>query len=331
MREPRTLQQAVVYFSDPQRCFEYAVQLRWLGGNVTCPRCAQAKHSFIKTRRLWFCYVCKKQFTLKIGTVMEDSPIALDKWMAAFWVIANCKNGISSHELGRMLGVHQESAWFMLHRIREAMKGGLMLKMGGSGGPIEVDETHIGPKPQKMHREKRLQMHNERQERTAVVMGLLDRESRQVRAKVIPNVKRETLQSEILNQVGKGSTVYTDGAPAYDNLAARDYVHETVNHIEEYVRGQVHTQGIENFWSLLKRGLRGTYVAVEPFHLDRYLDEQVFRFNNRATKGNPLNDADRFALVMSQVGGKRLTYNQLTGKTGPTPHQPSAGAGQEAF
>jgi transposase-like protein len=151
-------------------------------------------------------------------------------------------------------------------------------------------------------------------------MGMLDRESRQVRAKVIPNVRRETLQNEILNQIGKGTTVYTDGFAAYDRLSTKEYVHETVNHIEEYVRGQVHTQGIENFWSLLKRGLRGTYVAVEPFHLDAYLDEQVFRYNNRATKDNPLNDADRFAFLMTQVGGKRLTYAQLTGKIGPMTH-----------
>jgi transposase-like protein len=327
MKEPRTLQEAIVYFSDTQRCFDYAVKLRWLGGKVTCPRCNGTKHSFIKTRRIWFCYICKKQFTVKVGTVMEDSPITLDKWMAAFWAVANCKNGISSHELGRMIGVHQESAWFMLQRIREAMKGAVMTKIGGSdGGPIEIDETHIGPKPQKMHRAKRLQMHNER---TAIVMGMLDRGSRQVRAQVVPNVKRETLQNQILNQIEGGSTVYTDGYPAYDRLSANDYVHATVNHVEEYVRGQVHTQGIENFWALLKRGLRGTYVAVEPFHLDRYVTEQVFRYNNRATKDNPLNDADRFALVMSQVGGKRLTYAELTGKIGPTPHHPAAGTRQE--
>jgi transposase-like protein len=331
MNEPKTLQDAIVYFSDPDRAFLYAVKLRWMGGEITCPRCGKGKHSFIKTRRIWFCYVCKKQFTVKVGTVMEDSPIGLDKWLTAFWMVCNCKNGISSYELGKDLGIRQQTAWFMLHRIREAMKGGLMFKMGGGseGGPVEIDETHIGPKPQKMHRAKRLQMHNERRERTAAVMGMLDRESRQVRAKVVPNVRREVLQNEILNEIERGSTVYTDGWPGYDNLAAQEYIHETVNHVEEYVRGQVHTQGIENFWSLLKRTLRGTYVAVEPFHLDRYVSEQVFRFNNRATKENPLNDADRFALVMSQVGGKRLTYAELTGKTGPTPHHPSAGAGQE--
>jgi transposase-like protein len=336
MREPRTLQEAIVHFGDPQRCFEYAVQKRWLGGQVTCPRCGQAKHSFIKTRRIWYCNPCKKQFTVKVGTVMEDSPISLDKWMTAFWAVANCKNGISSHELARMIGVGQEAAWFMLQRIREAMKGAKMVKMGSGsdGGAVEVDEAFIGPNPRKMHRTRRLKLkagENGMVGKTAV-MGMLDRDSRQVRAQVIPNVRRETLQNAILNHIEGGTKVYTDGFNAYENLeylGAQDYIHETVNHIDEYVRGEVHTQGIENFWSLLKRSLRGTYVAVEPYHLDRYVTEQVFRFNNRATKDNPLNDADRFALVMSQVGGKRLTYKDLTGKTGPTSHHASAGAGQE--
>jgi transposase-like protein len=150
MDAPGTLTAAIAHFSDPQRAFDAAVELRWPDGKVTCPRCNEAKHSFIKTRRIWFCYVCKKQFTVKVGTIFEDSPLGLDKWMTALWLIANCKNGISSYELGKALGIRQNSAWFMLHRIREAMKGGLMFKIGGSGGPVEVDETHIGPKPQKM-------------------------------------------------------------------------------------------------------------------------------------------------------------------------------------
>ncbi len=145
---------------------------------------------------------------------------------------------------------------------------------------------------------------------------MLDRATREVRTKVIPNVKRDTLQNEILAQVGKGATVYTDGWLGYDGLATREFVHETVNHLEEYVRGSVHTQGIENFWSLLKRGLTGTYVAVEPFHLQAYVDEQAFRFNNRSTRENPLDDADRFMVAVTQISGKRLTYSQLTGKDG---------------
>jgi transposase-like protein len=244
---------------------------------------------------------------------MEDSPIGLDKWLVAMWMVANCKNGVSSWEIHRSLGVTQKTAWFLLHRVRLALGESPAEKM--AGGPVEVDETFVGPKPQKMHRERRLRMQSAQHGQTkAIVMGMLDRDSRQVRAKVIPNVKREVLQAEILNQIEKGSTVYTDGGTGYDRLAVQEYVHETVNHVEEYVRGQVHTQGIDNFWSLLKRGLTGTYIAVEPFHLDRYVGEQVFRYNNRATKDNPLNDGDRFALAVTQIVGKRVTYRELTGK-----------------
>jgi transposase-like protein len=314
MKQPESLQEAIVYFVDPERAFRYAVQLRWPDARINCPRCGAEKHSFVKTRRLWFCYGCKKQFTLKVGTIFEDSALGMDKWMAAFWMICNCKNGISSYELARAIKVTQKSAWFMLHRIREAMMVGSITKMGGKG-PVEVDETFVGPNPRTMHKDRRARQLSAYGRRPkAIVMGMLDRESRQVRARVVPNVKRETLQDAILQQIDKGATVYTDAYPSYDTLAAQEYIHATVNHVSEYVRGQVHTQGIENFWSLLKRGLKGTYVAVEPFHLDRYVSEQVFRFNNRATKDNPLNDGDRFALAMSQVAGKRLTYAELTGK-----------------
>ena len=320
MDAPETLQKAIAHFSDPENAFQAAVDFRWPGGNVTCPRCSGSKHSFIKTRRIWFCYDCKKQFTVKVGTIMEDSPIGLDKWMVAIWMLANCKNGISSYELAKVLGIRQNSAWFMLHRIREAMKDNPAFKFGGEGsGLVESDETFIGPNPRKMHRSRRNNVKagadegNKHYVGKTAVFGVLDRDLRKVRTKVVPNVKRETLQNEILNQVHRGSKVYTDSAVGYDHLR-KDFVHEVVNHAKEYVNGQVHTQGLDNFWSLLKRTLRGTYVAVEPFHLDHYLDEQMFRYNNRATKDNKLTDSDRFALVMSQVGGKRLTYAQLTGK-----------------
>jgi transposase-like protein len=321
IKEPRTLQEAILCFSDAKRCHEYMVAQRWPDG-VTCPRCGSEKVKFQEKHNRWQCASdhARRQFTLKTGTVFEDSALSLEKWLPAVWMIGSAKNGISSYELSRALGVTQKSAWFMLHRIREAMKNGSIMKMGGSNsGPVEVDETFVGPRPQKMHRERRLRMQTAlRGNQKTIVMGMLDRETRQVRAHVIPNVKRETLQNEILRHVEGGSTIYTDGYPAYDNLAARDFVHATVNHIEEYVRGQIHTQGIENFWSLLKRSLTGTYVAVEPFHLDRYVTEQVFRYNTRATKDNPLTDADRFAVLLSQVTGKRLTYAEVTGKVGQT-------------
>jgi transposase-like protein len=330
MDVPTTLQQAVAMFSDPETAFQAAVGFRWPGGIVMCPRCGQTKHSFVKTRRLWFCYVCKKQFTVKVGTVMEDSPIDLGKWMTAIWMLANCKNGISSYELARVLGVRQNSAWFMLHRIRLAMQGKPFLRVGQEGGPVEVDECFIGGKPKNMHARKRAQAQRFGQHTDKpAVMGMFDRETRQVRAKVVPNVKRDVLMNEILDQVTHGSNVFTDAHQGYADLRKQDFIHQTVSHINEYVRGEVHTNSIENFWSLLKRCLNGTYVAVEPFHLNRYVDEQAFRFNNRATRDNKLTDADRFAVVMSQVAGKRLTYAELTGKDTDSVCTPEACTGEE--
>jgi transposase-like protein len=322
---PKTLQEAIVYFSDPDRCFEYAKQMRWPDGNVVCPRCSAAKNSFIKTRKLWFCYACKKQFTIKVKTIMEDSPITLDKWMTAFWLLANAKNGISSHELGRALGVTQTTAWFMLQRIREVMKGrkfGAKTKIGGEGSEVEADETFIGGRVQNMHRNKRTKYMLDTRGKNfnkTVVHGMLDRDLRQVRAEVVPNVTRETLQNQILKNVKFGSTVYTDAAVAYESGLQRRFVHDVVDKTQTYVRGRVHVNSMENFWALMKRSLKGTYVAVEPFHLSRYVDEQVFRFNNRATKDNPLNDSDRFTFLMSEVLGHRLTYSDLTGKS-ESPH-----------
>jgi len=319
--EPKTLLEAIQYFSNTENCRQFMISIRWPDGVVKCPYCGKENPAWMPKSRVYFCTGGhpKAKFSLKVGTIFEESPIRLEKWLPAAWLIANCKNGISSYEVARAIGVTQKSAWFMMHRLREAMKGaGLTVKIGGEGsGPIEIDETFVGPNPQRMHASRRLKLQHAITNRTnkVPVMGMLDRETRQVRAQVIPNVKRETLQNAILNQIEGGATIYTDNASAYDRLpAAKDFIHETVNHVEEYVRGQVHTQGIENFWSLLKRGLRGTYVAVEPFHLDRYVAEQVFRFNNRATKENPLNDADRFVIAMMQVVGKRLTYAELTGK-----------------
>jgi transposase-like protein len=327
MKPPRTLQEAIIYFSDPDRALEYAVKLRWPDGKVICPRCSSDRNYFIKTRKLWLCRGCDKQFTLKVNTIFEDSALGMDKWMAAFWMLVNCKNGISSMEIHRALGITQKSAWFVLQRLRLALRTGSFgapKKMGGSDIELEADETFVGGLTKNMHRERKLRlvqqggMHGGK----AIVQGILDRNLREVRAAVVPNIKRETLQNAILNNVKYGSTVYTDDAVGYDKLHSR-FVHDVVNHSEEYVRGRVHTNGLENFWSLLKRGLRGTYVCVEPFHLDRYVDEQVFRYNNRKNK----NDADRFALAMSQVAGKRLTYSELTGKDQSPRHVPT-GAGE---
>jgi len=303
--------------------------LRWPDGKVRCPRCECEKVGYLEKARVYVCYAGhnKAKFSLKVGTVFEESPIPLEKWLPAVWMLVNDKNGISSWELHRALGVTQKTAWFMLHRIRAAMKSGgfgQMTKIGGpDGGPVEVDETFVGGKFQNMHKSKRVRLQRIRGESRekdlhigkTIVMGMLDRNLRQVRTKVIPNVKRDTLQAEVLASVKYGTRVYTDEWLGYQGLEFR-FVHDVVNHLENYVNGNVHTQGIENFWSLFKRTLRGTYVAVEPFHLQRYADEQVFRFENRATKDNPLNDADRFTYALSRIVGKRLTYSELTGKEG---------------
>jgi transposase-like protein len=318
MEYPKTLREAILHFQDEQVCIDAVAEMRWEKGQAQCPDgCIAETPYYLKTQRRWKCRHCRRQFSVKVGTIFEDSPISLTKWLPAMWLLCNCKNGISSYELARDLGVTQKSAWFMLQRLRLALKSGFNGKMGKTGGPTEIDETFVGGNLKNMHRSKKVQ-YNRRGGTfgKTVVLGMLERDTRQVRAKVIPDVKRETLQNEILNALVNRATIYTDGWSGYDELAAKNFVHKTVNHIDEYVRGKVHTQGIENFWSLLKRGLKGTYVAVEPFHLDRYVDEQMFRYNNRATKDNPLTDTDRFALALSQIGGKRLTYKEVTGKTG---------------
>jgi transposase-like protein len=320
-QSPKTLQEAIVYFSDPDRCFAYATKLRWPDGKVMCPRCNTAKHSFIKTRRIWFCYTCKKQFTLKIGTIMEDSPISLDKWMTAFWMLCNCKNGISSYELGKGLGIHQESAWFVLQRVRKVMQDDFFgSKLGGGSGEVEVDESFIGGKARNMHlsERKRRITGTGTKDKTAV-MGILERGGK-IRTTVVPSRKKRVLQEEVRKHVTAGAALYSDALLSYEGLAT-DYAHQVVDHAVQYVDGRVHTNGLENFWSLLKRGISGTYVSVEPFHLFRYLDEQSFRYNTR----KDMNDSQRFEYAMSHVFGKRLTYNQLTGKS-DSPHHETTGA-----
>jgi transposase-like protein len=327
-KQPKTLQEAIQYFANPDNALAYMIRLRWPDGVVTCPTCGRADVVFLKNQRKWQCKSVhpKRQFSAKVGTVMEDSPIPADKWLTAVWLLSNCKNGISSYEIAKAIGVTQKSAWFMLHRIRLGMslsgKGGSEPpKMGGEGSEVEIDETFIGGKLANMHKEKRLRYHIPGKGRfggvtgKTVVFGALDRTARKVRATVVEGVSRLTLQNAVLNHVAHGTNVYSDQASSYRDLN-KTYVHEVVNHAQEYVRGRVHTNGLENFWSLLKRGLAGTYVAVEPFHLDRYVDEQVFRYNTRKhADGSLITDAERFSMALPQFANKRLTYAELTGKT----------------
>ena len=320
MDAPKTLQEAIVYFSDPQRAFDYAMKFRWPNGKVICPRCGKDKHSFIKTRRIWFCYTCQKQFTLKLATIFEDSPLGLDKWVTAFWMLVNCKNGVSSCEIARTLGITQKSAWFMVQRLRLALRD----EFYGSklGGEVEVDETFIGGKARNMHlSQRRRRITGTGTKDKTAVMGILERGGK-VRATVVPNRRKSALQEQVRKHVTAGAALYSDALKSYDGLAS-DYAHQVVDHATQYVDGRVHTNGLENFWSLLKRGISGTYVSVEPFHLFRYLDEQMFRFNHR----KDMNDGQRFKLAMTQIGAKRLTYAELTGKD-ESPRYETTGAGE---
>ncbi|MDX6510774.1 MAG: hypothetical protein QOE36_278 [Gaiellaceae bacterium] len=301
---PRTLLEAIRYFSDLDVSTDYVAKLRWPNG-PTCPRCGGREYSYLTTRRLWKCKACKRQYSVKVGTIFEDSPLGLDKWLPAVWLIANSKNGISSHELGRALGTTQKSAWFMLHRIRLAMQSGTFNKLAGE---VEADETFIGGKARNMH-------YADRKRRIAgrgtagkiTVAGILERGGT-VRAEVVDSIARPTMEAHVKKHVAEGSTVYTDALKSYRHLPDLGYAHATVDHAERYVDGRVHTNGLENFWSLVKRGLNGTYISVQPFHLFRYLDERVFTFNLRT-----LDDYGRFTTVLRAVTGRRLTYAELTG------------------
>jgi transposase-like protein len=315
--KPKTLQQAIKYFSNEQMCIDTVAALRWPTGPV-CPKCSGTSHYYLATQKRWKCKKCAKQFTVKLGTIFEDSPISLDKWLIALWMLVNCKNGISSYEVGRDLGITQKSAWFVLQRLRLALQARSFVKLGGDGMEVEVDETFIGGLARNMHFDKRkLRItHTGTKDKTAV-QGILERGG-EVRAAVVSNRKKHLLQSNIRAHIKAGSAIYTDALMSYMGLKQQGFQHQVIDHAEKYVDGKIHTNGMENFWSLVKRGLKGTYISVEPFHLFRYLDEQVYRYNNRGSKDNPVHDGERFELALSQIAGKRLTFAEVTGKVQET-------------
>src|ERR1039458_6320967 len=310
MESPKTLQQAIQFFGDFENCRQFMIAIRWPDGKVRCPQCDSDKVTYLANARVYRCYGDhrKQKFSLKVGTVFEDSPIPLEKWLPAVWLLISCKNGISSYEIAEALGITQKSAWFMMHRIRRAMQCGSFRKLGGDGGEIEADETFIGGKARNMHLSKRQRRITGTggKDKTAV-MGMLERDG-EVRTVVIGSRRKHVLQAEVKKHVEAGAALYTDALLSYDGLAG-DYAHQVVDHAVKYVDGNVHTNGLENFWSLLKRTIAGTYVSVEPFHLFRYLDEQAWRFNNRK-----MTDGERFSLAVSGMVGKRLTFDQLSGK-----------------
>ena len=314
VRSPKTLAEAIRYYANPDMCLTTMVEARWPNG-VICPTCGHAAPRFIATRRLWECPTKhpRRQFSAKVGTIFEDSPLPLETWFPAVWLIANAKNGISSHEVGRALGVTQKTAWFMLHRIRLAMKSGTFLKLAGK---VEADETFIGPNPKMMHRDR---LERRRKAKglddgygsKAIVAGLLERGPKgksRVRAQVVPTVGSADLLPQIDESVAPGTELITDSLRSYWQVRD-EYIHSVIDHTKMYVKGHVHTNGIENFWSLLKRMIHGTYVGVASFNLGAYVDEEVFRFNERGDK-----DGGRFGKVLGAVTGRRIDYKTLAGK-----------------
>ena len=308
---PQTLAEAIRHFADPDVALAFMVKLRWPAG-VACPHCGDMAVSFLKTRRIWKCKGCHQQFSVKVGTIFEESALGLDKWIPAVWLLANCKNGISSYEVARALHVTQKTAWFMMHRIRFAMQTKRIRKFSGA---VEVDETFVGGKAKFMHKaDRKRRIHGTGGMDKTAVMGIVERKRgaklSQVSATVLPNLSQTRIQAEIQEAVARGSSLYTDTAWSYGKKRQfrAAFKHAMVNHAREYVRGKVHTNTVENFWSLLKRAIKGTYVSVDPFHLIRYVDEQAFRFNQRGGT-----DGSRFADVVKGITGKRLTYADLTG------------------
>jgi transposase-like protein len=309
---PETLVDAVRRFADSDVCLTFLAELRWPDG-VICPYCGSRDVLFLANQRRWKCRTDHplRQFSIKVGTIFEDSPLGLDKWLPALWMVVNCKNGVSSYEVARALGVTQKTAWFMTQRIRVAMQRGSVDKMRGE---VEIDETFIGGKARFMHKDRRARtIKGTGGMGKSAVMGLLERHGPDghsvVRTKVVPNVRRVTLRPEVRQHVEPGSDVFTDALKSYADLRT-DYAHQVIDHAEAYARGNVHTNGLENFWSLLKRAIKGTYVSVEPFHLFRYLDEQAFRFNARK-----IDDGSRFLAVLRTIVGRRLTYKALIGQS----------------
>jgi transposase-like protein len=304
---PQGLIEATRFFAEEKTCHEFMTALRWPNG-VACPRCASKEiGKYVESRRVWNCKGCKKQFSTKVGTIFEDSPLSLTKWLPATWLIVNAKNGISSCELARSLDVTQKTAWFMLHRIRLAMQEG---NLGKFNGVCEADETYIGAKARYMHKSRRTKVGDAGIAKTPI-QGILERgkgkKASRVVLKVVNTTRRPELCGNVRDYVLPGSTVCTDALMSYDDLH-RDYDRQVIDHLESYVDGNVHTNCLENFWSLLKRTLKGTYVNVEPFHLFRYCDEQAFRFNERKHEDG---DRGRFMTTLRRIVGRRLTYAKL--------------------
>lgn len=313
--EPQTLAEAIRYYSDEQTCIDTLAALRWPDGEVYCSGCGEVGNCiWLANQKRWKCRACKKQFSVKVNTIFQDSPIGLDKWFVAVWMLANCRNGISSYEIMRAVGVTQKSTWHMLHRIRLAMTDRNADKLG-ENGPIEMDETFVGGKVKNMHKSKRPKgITYYGGNNKMIVLGMLERGGK-IRAGVIADRTLPNMRPVIEANVHAGSHIITDEFQNYGYIAKEsDHMHEVIEHANEYVRGHVHTNGVENFWTLLKRTISGSYVSVDAAHLNAYVAEQVFRFNLRKKENS---DASRFKAVLKDIVGRRLTYAELTRRFAP--------------
>lgn len=307
MKAPKSVEQfssvieLIRHFDTEAKCAEYLAMKRW-NGNPVCPKCGHDKVYTLKGKtQRYKCGGCREQFSVRVGTIFEASPIKLQTWFLAIYLVTAHKKGISSLQLSRDLNVTQKTAWFMLHRIRFAMG---MEPSEQLDGTVEVDETFVGGKVKNMHRSKRPEGAQGGGGKAAV-LGMLDRDGDLI-AKHVPDTEKSTLLPIINAAVAKGSTICTDEFPAYKSLR-RVYDHQTVKHsAEEYVRGAIHTNSIEGFWSLLKRGIVGIYHFTSEKHLQKYVDEFAYRYNSRT-----MNDSSRFAHMTTTLSG-RLTYSMLT-------------------
>jgi len=301
-------------FTDADKAREHLEAQRWANG-VYCPHCGNADQDRIakmegKAHRpgLYNCRECRKQFSVTVGTVFERSKIPLNKWLLATYLLSSSKKGMSAHQLHRMLGITYKSAWFMFHRIREAMAPGAdnAEPQGGHGKIVEADETYIGGKEKNKHASKR---HSGRGGvGKQVAFALVEREGK-VRSFHVANVSGETLRPILVQQISRKSTLMTDEAGQYRHVGEEYARHGKVNHgIGEYVRGDAHTNTVEGYFSILKRGVVGTYHHVSEAHLKRYLAEFDFRYNERAALG--ISDIQRTNEALKGISGKRLTYRR---------------------
>ena len=293
----------VNYFDTEEKCIQYLAQMRW-NGQAQCPYC---EHNVTyelkgKTRR-WKCASCRQQFSVRVGTIFEDSKIALRKWFFAIYLVTAHKKGISSHQLGRDLKLTQKTAWFMLQRIRLAFAPEEDIKLGNT---VEIDETYVGGKESNKHKSKRTPNTQGRSTKTKTpVLGIIERDGK-VFAVPVENTKGKTILPIINAKVEPGTKVYTDEWTPYRALN-KNFEHSFVQHsADQYVDGIVHTNSMESFWALFKRGIIGIYHQTSDKHLHHYVNEFTFRFNNRK-----LSEGSRFDVLIANTNNKGITYKEL--------------------